>query len=63
MPQRAPNFKLSLNFHSFSWCDSCSASQEEQQLLLEAGINDWGGISPITRDWVNPEVSPIVTAA
>lgn len=23
--------------------------------LIEAGINDWGGISPITKDWVNPE--------
>ncbi|KAJ9512994.1 hypothetical protein QJQ45_029203 [Haematococcus lacustris] len=23
--------------------------------LLRAGINDWGGISPLTRDWVNPE--------
>ena len=23
--------------------------------LLEAGINDWGGISPVTPDHVNPE--------
>src|SRR5262249_61326009 len=23
--------------------------------LLEAGINDWGGISPVTADHVNPE--------
>ena len=23
--------------------------------LLDAGINDWGGISPVTRDFVNPE--------
>ncbi|HHC08759.1 MAG TPA: 7,8-didemethyl-8-hydroxy-5-deazariboflavin synthase subunit CofG [Actinobacteria bacterium] len=23
--------------------------------LLAAGINDWGGVSPITIDWVNPE--------
>ena len=23
--------------------------------LLEAGINDWGGISPVTRDYINPE--------
>lgn len=23
--------------------------------LLEAGINDWGGVSPVTRDHVNPE--------
>ena len=23
--------------------------------LLQAGINDWGGISPVTKDFVNPE--------
>ena len=23
--------------------------------LLDAGINDWGGLSPLTRDFVNPE--------
>jgi FO synthase len=23
--------------------------------LLEAGINDWGGISPLTPDYINPE--------
>ncbi len=23
--------------------------------LIEAGINDWGGVSPVTRDHVNPE--------
>jgi FO synthase len=22
---------------------------------LDAGVNDWGGVSPITIDWVNPE--------
>lgn len=25
------------------------------RLLLAAGLNDWGGISPLTRDFVNPE--------
>jgi 7,8-didemethyl-8-hydroxy-5-deazariboflavin synthase CofG subunit len=25
------------------------------RILLSAGINDWGGISPVTRDYVNPE--------
>ena len=25
--------------------------------LLEGGINDWGGISPVTRDFINPEAS------
>jgi FO synthase len=24
-------------------------------IYLEAGINDWGGISPVTIDYVNPE--------
>ncbi|MEW6280803.1 MAG: 7,8-didemethyl-8-hydroxy-5-deazariboflavin synthase CofG [Candidatus Eremiobacterota bacterium] len=24
-------------------------------LLLRGGINDWGGISPVTRDYINPE--------
>ncbi len=23
--------------------------------LLDAGINDWGGVSPLTRDFINPE--------
>src|SRR5713226_783250 len=23
--------------------------------LLDAGINDWGGISPLTPDYINPE--------
>jgi 7,8-didemethyl-8-hydroxy-5-deazariboflavin synthase CofG subunit len=23
--------------------------------LLDAGINDWGGISPLTLDYINPE--------
>ena len=23
--------------------------------LLEAGINDWGGVSPLTPDFINPE--------
>jgi FO synthase len=25
--------------------------------LLDAGINDWGGISPLTPDFINPEMS------
>ncbi len=27
------------------------------RLLLRAGINDWGGISPVTRDYINPEAA------
>ena len=30
-------------------------SYDEFPRLLEAGIDDWGGISPVTRDHVNPE--------
>jgi len=31
-------------------------SDEDQRLrLLDAGINDWGGVSPVTPDHVNPE--------
>ena len=25
--------------------------------LLEAGMNDWGGISPVTKDFINPEAA------
>ena len=28
---------------------------EQYQLLLTAGINDWGGVSPLTIDFINPE--------
>ncbi len=27
----------------------------DYRVLLDAGINDWGGISPITADFINPE--------
>jgi FO synthase len=30
-------------------------SDDNYPLLLNAGINDWGGISPLTRDYINPE--------
>jgi 7,8-didemethyl-8-hydroxy-5-deazariboflavin synthase CofG subunit len=30
-------------------------SDDQYPLLLDAGINDWGGISPLTRDFINPE--------
>ena len=30
-------------------------SDERYPALLRAGINDWGGISPLTRDYINPE--------
>lgn len=28
---------------------------ERYEMYLQAGINDWGGVSPLTIDWVNPE--------
>jgi len=28
---------------------------EQRERLLDAGINDWGGVSPLTPDHVNPE--------
>ena len=30
-------------------------SYDNYQVCLQAGINDWGGISPLTIDYVNPE--------
>lgn len=30
-------------------------SPDGHRLLLRAGLNDWGGISPVTRDYINPE--------
>ena len=32
-------------------------SPESYQSFLSVGINDWGGISPLTPDYVNPEFS------
>jgi 7,8-didemethyl-8-hydroxy-5-deazariboflavin synthase CofG subunit len=30
---------------------------EDYPELLNAGINDWGGISPVTKDFINPEAA------
>src|SRR5262249_59046859 len=30
-------------------------SPADHALLLSAGLNDWGGVSPLTPDYVNPE--------
>jgi FO synthase len=30
---------------------------EDYPDLLQAGINDWGGISPLTKDFINPEAA------
>ena len=32
-------------------------SPTEHRLLLRSGINDWGGISPVTKDYVNPDAA------
>jgi FO synthase len=32
-------------------------SYDDFPCLLEAGINDWGGISPVTKDFINPEAA------
>jgi FO synthase len=38
-------------------------SYDDFPRLLEAGINDWGGISPVTLDFINPEAAwPHITA-
>ena len=30
-------------------------SDDNYPFLLKAGLNDWGGISPLTKDFINPE--------
>ena len=30
-------------------------SDQNYPFLLKAGLNDWGGISPLTPDFINPE--------
>jgi FO synthase len=30
-------------------------SSPNYEALLSAGINDWGGVSPLTPDFINPE--------
>ena len=32
-------------------------SYDDFPRLLEAGVNDWGGISPVTKDFINPEAA------
>jgi FO synthase len=37
-------------------------SSENYEIYLKAGINDWGGVSPLTIDYVNPEAPwPLIT--
>jgi FO synthase len=30
---------------------------DDYPALLDAGLNDWGGVSPVTRDFINPEAA------
>ena len=30
-------------------------TQDGYEKLLDGGINDWGGVSPLTPDYINPE--------
>jgi len=30
-------------------------TENDYERLLEGGINDWGGVSPLTPDYINPE--------
>lgn len=32
-------------------------SPDDHKLILRSGINDWGGISPVSKDYVNPEAA------
>lgn len=50
--QAPPN--LIVDAPSTLWSPSPKAT-EALDILLRAGINDWGGISPLTRDYINPE--------
>ena len=37
-------------------------SSDNYEIYLNAGINDWGGVSPLTIDYVNPEAPwPLIT--
>ena len=40
-------------------CGQCRAVTlavgDQHRLILDAGIDDWGGVSPLTPDHVNPE--------
>lgn len=44
-------------FYTLNHCERVLVGVEggSWEALLGAGINDWGGLSPLTRDFVNPE--------
>ncbi|MFQ5738390.1 MAG: 7,8-didemethyl-8-hydroxy-5-deazariboflavin synthase CofG [Acidobacteriota bacterium] len=53
--QAPPNLAPSDPSYSSSGRSSVSGTSAPYLAYLEAGINDYGGISPLTRDYVNPE--------
>ena len=36
-------------------CTTTLPAPEVLELLLRSGLNDWGGVSPVTVDFINPE--------
>jgi FO synthase subunit 1 len=36
-------------------CRSLLLNRSTAQIFLLAGADDWGGVSPLTKDYVNPE--------
>jgi len=36
---------------------AAESGADDYPTLLEAGLNDWGGISPVTKDFINPEAT------
>ena len=51
--QAPPN--LASDFGQGSKPAACGPHSASYLSYLDAGINDWGGISPVTQDYVNPE--------
>jgi FO synthase len=50
--QAPPNLAGELGDDS---AEGAHSARADQALLLRAGIDDWGGVSPVTPDHVNPE--------
>jgi FO synthase len=44
-----------LNRGSSGAGENVNSDNSNWRRLIDAGINDWGGVSPVTRDYVNPE--------
>lgn len=53
--QAPPNLTPSEDDISSSDAKQESSNSDIWKAMIDAGINDWGGVSPLTRDFVNPE--------